>query len=166
MAEEFVEGDTVCAILGDNVYFDDLTATIAAFRSGGHVFLKDVPDAERFGVAELDRSCRVLGIEEKPLRPKSSLAVTGCYLYDSRCFDVIRNLKSSARGELEITDVSNWYAAQGELAATVLQDEWVDAGTFESLHRAAILVRERKLAAVAASTRPRTEKRLQKVRKS
>ncbi len=151
MAEEFAAGDSVCAILGDNVYFDTLTPTIANFRSGAHLFLKKVPDAQRFGVAEM-RDGKVVSIEEKPLAPKSELAVTGCYLYDNRCFEVIRNLKPSARGELEITDVSRWYVEKGELQADVLKEEWIDAGTFESLHRAATVVRQREMAKKIAVT--------------
>jgi len=85
-----------------------------------------------------------MSIEEKPENPKTNLAVTGCYVYDNRCFDVIRNLKPSGRGELEISEVSDWYAKQGELTATILQDEWVDAGTFESLYKASTIARERK----------------------
>lgn len=145
MAEDFAAGDSICALLGDNIYFDDLSDAIRTFAGGGHVFLKEVPDAERFGVAEISASGRVLSIEEKPAQPKTNLAVTGCYVYDNRCFDVIRNLQPSARGEYEISDVSDWYAKAGELTATVLCDEWIDAGTFESLHRAAVSVRERKM---------------------
>ncbi|MBI3331802.1 NTP transferase domain-containing protein [Candidatus Peregrinibacteria bacterium] len=143
LAQEFVDGDDVCAILGDNVYFDDLAPAIRSFKKGGHVFLKKVPDPERFGVAQM-REGKILSIEEKPKKPKSDLAVTGCYVYDHRCFEVIRTMKPSARGELEITDVSRWYLERGELTATILKDEWIDAGTFESLHRAAVVVRERK----------------------
>ncbi len=147
MAEEFADGDSICAILGDNIYFDNLTPAITSFKSGGHVFLKEVPDAERFGVATLryaqgDKAV-VDSIEEKPKKPKSNFAVTGCYVYDHRCFEVIRNLKPSARGEFEITDVSRWYLEHGELTASVLKNEWIDAGTFESLHRAAVMVQER-----------------------
>lgn len=169
MAEEFVDGDNVCTILGDNMYFDDLAPAIASFAGGAHVFLKEVTDPERFGVAEISHESRVsslekkkipsalttqdsrlktvtvTSIEEKPLRPKSRLAVTGCYLYDARCFEIIRQLQPSPRGELEITDVTQWYLDQGSLTATVLTDEWIDAGTFESLHRAAVLVRERRM---------------------
>ena len=144
LAEKFTEGDDICAILGDNVYFDDLTPVIKSFTKGGHVFLKEVPDAERFGVAEVDANGRVISIEEKPKKPKSKFAVTGCYVYDKHCFEIIRNLKPSARGEFEITDVSRAYMEKGELAATVLKNEWIDAGTFESLFKAAQLVRERK----------------------
>jgi glucose-1-phosphate thymidylyltransferase len=143
LAEEFCAGDSLCAILGDNLYFDDLTPTIKNFTKGGHVFLKEVTDPERFGVAEVQDGA-VRSIEEKPKEPKSNLAITGCYVYDNHCFDFIRNLQPSGRGELEITDVNKAYLERGELAATTLSDEWIDAGTFESLFRAAALVRERK----------------------
>ena len=143
MAEEFVDGDNVCAILGDNIYFDHLGKQIQNFKRGGHIFLKEVQDPERFGVAEL-KGNRVISVEEKPLKPKSNLAQTGCYVYDSRCFEVIRNLQPSERGELEITDVTKWYMEHSELTATILQDQWIDAGTFESLHRAAVEVRARR----------------------
>jgi glucose-1-phosphate thymidylyltransferase len=141
LAEPFADGDSVCAILGDNIFFDDLSPTITAFREGGHVFLKEVPDPERFGVAEV-KGDRVISIEEKPAKPKSALAQTGCYLFDHRCFDIIRNMKPSARGELEITDVTRHYLEQDELAFTLLKEEWIDAGTFESLFKASALVRE------------------------
>jgi glucose-1-phosphate thymidylyltransferase len=144
LAEKFVNGDKVCAILGDNVYFDDLSEIIRSFSRGGHIFLKEVSDAGRFGVAEL-RNGTIISLEEKPLHPKSNFAQTGCYLYDERCCDIIRSLKPSSRGELEITDVTKQYLTWGELSYTILKDEWVDAGTFESLFRAAALVRERML---------------------
>ena len=147
MAEEFAAGDSICAILGDNIYFDNLAADIRSFQEGAHVFLKEVHDPQRFGVAELQGS-RVVDIEEKPAEPKSSYAVTGCYVYDNRCFDIIKHLSPSARGEYEITDVSRHYAKEGTLQATVLQDEWIDAGTFESLHKAATLVRAQRMEAV------------------
>ena len=143
LAEEFADGQSICALLGDNIFFDDLTPVIKDFQKGAHVFLKEVPDPERFGVAKVDANGVVQSIEEKPKKPQSNLAVTGCYLYDHRCFEIIKNLKPSLRGEYEISDVSAWYAKHKELTATVLQDEWIDAGTFESLHRAAVLVRER-----------------------
>ena len=142
LAEEFADGSDICALLGDNIFFDDLTPIIQNFKTGGHVFLKEVPDPERFGVAEMNGD-HVIGIEEKPTQPKSNYAITGCYIYDHRCFEIIRNLKPSPRGELEITDVSKGYLETGELTATVLQKEWIDAGTFESLFEAARLVRTR-----------------------
>jgi glucose-1-phosphate thymidylyltransferase len=145
LAEEFADGEPVCAILGDNIYFDNISSVIRGFpeNGGGHVFVRHVHDPERFGIAEMNGD-RILSIEEKPAKPKSDLAITGCYVYDNRCFDVIRGLQPSARGELEITDVSKWYLEQGVLSATVLQEPWVDAGTFESLFEAARLVREKK----------------------
>ncbi|TSC59201.1 MAG: glucose-1-phosphate thymidylyltransferase [Candidatus Peregrinibacteria bacterium Greene0416_19] len=142
LAEEFADNDSVCAILGDNVYFDDLSPVIKSFEAGGHVFIKQVTDPERFGVAEMEGN-RIISIEEKPTKPKSDLAVTGCYVYDKHCFDIIRKLPPSPRGEIEITDVSRAYLERGALKATVLREEWMDAGTFESLFRAAELVRRR-----------------------
>ncbi len=144
LAESFVGDDNVCALLGDNVFFDDLSSIIRSFQNGAHLFLKHVEDPKRFGVAEMQKN-KVIGIEEKPLHPKSNLAVTGCYLYDKRCFDIIRNLTPSKRGELEITDVSNWYATRGEASAFLLEKEWIDAGTFESLFLAAELVRKHRV---------------------
>lgn len=140
LAESFADGQSVCAILGDNVFFDDLSPVITSFKNGAHLFLKEVHDPERFGVATVENG-KVTSVEEKPTKPRSNLAVTGCYVYDSRCFDVIRSMKPSARGELEITDVSRWYIEHGEAQATMLEKEWIDAGTFESLFRAAELVR-------------------------
>ncbi len=144
LAEKFAAGDDCCVILGDNVFFGDIAQTIHDFKGGAHLFLKELPDCKRFGVATLDGD-NVTSIEEKPLKPKSNYAVTGCYVYDARCFDIIKNLQPSARGELEITDVSKWYVENGEAKATILEDEWIDAGTFESLFRATALVRQRKL---------------------
>jgi len=152
LAESFAGGDNICAILGDNIYFDNLSQDIRNFRSGAHLFLKEVHDPERFGVATMNGS-RVVSIEEKPENPKTNLAVTGCYVYDNRCFDVIKNLTPSARGEFEITDVTDWYAKQDLADATVLNDHWIDAGTFESLYRAAHLVRERKIAYIAETSK-------------
>jgi glucose-1-phosphate thymidylyltransferase len=104
------------------------------------VFLKEVEDPERFGVAVVEGG-RVVGIEEKPAHPKSRLAVTGLYLYDSTVFDLIATLRPSGRGELEITDVNNGYLRRGNLRYCLLPDDiqWTDAGTFESLHRANLL---------------------------
>ncbi len=150
LAEDFADSEDICAILGDNIFFDDLTPHIRSFRQGAHIFLKAVHDPERFGVSEITQKggkrgeCQVLSIEEKPKKPRSNLAMTGCYLFDGRCFDAIGKLKPSGRNEYEITDVCAWYLKQKELTATILDCEWVDAGTFESLFRAAELVRERR----------------------
>ncbi len=144
LAEEFADEDSVCAILGDNVYFDAISDTISSFGGGAQVFLKEVEDPTRFGVVELSEGA-ILSIEEKPTNPKSNLALTGCYLFDHRCFHVIQNLQPSPRGEFEITDVVKWYHKEGNISATILKQEWIDAGTFESLFQASQLVRERRL---------------------
>jgi len=142
-SDEFNDNDTVCAILGDNIYFDDISKVIQNYEGGGHVFLKEVQDPERFGVAELQDG-NIVSIEEKPEKPKSNLAVTGCYIYDPDCFTFIENMDSSERGEMEITDVTKYYLDKGALTATILEDEWIDAGTFESLFTAAEMVRKRR----------------------
>ena len=142
LCEHFAEGQSVCVILGDNIIEGNITPYIERFerqKSGARLLLKEVPDPERFGVPELDGT-RIIGIEEKPQRPKSKFAVTGIYMYDDRVFDYCRNLKPSARGELEITDVNNAYIAQGDLHYDVLDGWWTDAGQFESLYLAAQLV--------------------------
>lgn len=143
LAETFADGDNICALLGDNIFFDDISPIIKNFAKGGHIFLKEVSDPARFGVAEVVDG-RVVSIEEKPTNPKSNLAATGCYIYDNRCFEIIKKLKPSARGELEITDVSKGYLDMNELTASVLEKEWIDAGTFESLFEAARLVRDQR----------------------
>jgi len=158
LAEKFAAGNDICAILGDNVYFDDISPVIRSFERGAELFLKEVPDAERFGVATMDGET-VTSIEEKPVHPKSRMAVTGCYVYDHRCFDVIRNLQPSARGELEITDVSKWYVEKGEAKATVLTEHWVDAGTFDSLFRAAEIVRGHRMQTIAETAKDASLKR-------
>ena len=144
LAEHFAEGDRLCILLGDNLIEGSVAPAVERFARqprGARIILKQVPDAERFGVAEI-RDGRIVSIEEKPARPKSDYAVTGIYMYDYRVFDVIRTLRPSARGELEITDVNNWYLERGELACELLDGWWTDAGTFESLHRAGNLVAE------------------------
>src|SRR5436309_7888306 len=144
LAEPFADGERICVMLGDNLVEGNVAGAVERFqrqRRGARILLKEVPDAERFGVAEL-RGGRVVSIEEKPPKPKSRYAVTGIYMYDARVFDVIRSLKPSGRGELEITDVNNWYLAQGELMCEILDGWWTDAGTMESLHRAGNLVAE------------------------
>ncbi len=144
LAEHFADGGKLCVILGDNLIEGTIAPAVARFRKqgrGARILVKEVPDAERFGVAELSGG-RVLSIEEKPKRPKSRYAVTGIYMYDARVFDFIRTLKPSRRGELEITDVNNWYLGKGELMCEVLEGWWTDAGTIASLHRAGNLVAE------------------------
>lgn len=155
MAEDFADGDSVCVILGDNIFEDDLSEDILEFTGGAKIFLKEVPDAGRFGVATVDGDC-VTEVLEKPAVPKTNLAVTGCYIYDCGVFDIIRNLKPSARGELEITDVQNEYIERDALRYRILNGHWTDAGTFESLHRANVYAREM---AMTASRKRGAEKR-------
>jgi glucose-1-phosphate thymidylyltransferase len=139
--EQFVGDDSVAVILGDNIFEDDFSDAISSFKGGATLFLKEVNDAQRFGVAELDGD-RIVGIEEKPALPKSNYAVTGLYLYESSVFDVVKGLKPSARGELEITDVNNHFVRENSMKAVILNGHWTDAGTFESLYRATGLARE------------------------
>ncbi|MEO6836451.1 MAG: sugar phosphate nucleotidyltransferase [Candidatus Tumulicola sp.] len=142
LCENFAEGGRIAVILGDNLVQDDISPYVRKFenqQSGARLLLKEVPDPQRFGVAELDGD-RIVGIVEKPALPKSSYAVTGIYMYDRRVFDFIRDLKPSARGELEITDVNNRYIALRELHFDVLEGWWTDAGQFESLYHASSLI--------------------------
>lgn len=133
---EGVCGDSqVVVILGDNIFTDDLGPYCQAFheqKKGAKILLKEVSDPHRFGVAEISGKS-IVGIEEKPKNPKSSFAVTGIYFYDSSVFNIIKTLKPSGRGELEITDVNNAFISRGEMTYDVLKGTWTDAGTFESL---------------------------------
>jgi len=144
LTENFVEGDRVCVILGDNIFSADIGRGVEEFlsqKSGAKIFLKEVDDPGRFGVAEL-KGKNVIGIEEKPKKPKSKYAVTGIYMYDNEVFSIVKTLKPSGRGELEITDVNNAYLKRGALTYEILDGWWTDAGTFESLYRANKLVVE------------------------
>jgi glucose-1-phosphate thymidylyltransferase len=142
LAEDFAEGDLICVILGDNIVENNVCSPVERFKKqerGAKILLKEVPDAERFGVAEI-RGDRVIGIEEKPRAPKSQYAVIGIYLYDLTVFEKIHRLKPSGRGELEITDLNNFYIQEGTLSYETLNGWWTDAGTFESLLHANNLV--------------------------
>ena len=144
LAEHFADGEPVCVVLGDNIIENNVRNAVENFKKqvrGAKILLKEVQDAERFGVAEI-RGDRVVSIEEKPRKPKSNYAVIGIYLYDSTVFQKIRRLKPSGRGELEITDVNNFYIEEGNLTYEILDGWWTDAGTFESLLRANNLVAE------------------------
>jgi len=143
LAEHFADGEPIVVILGDNLFEDSIAPAVRRFRhqgEGAKVLLKEVDDPERFGVAVLEGD-RVVRIIEKPKQPPSRLAVTGVYMYDARVFDIIRTLRPSERGELEITDVNNRYIEMDALSYEVLEGWWTDAGTFESLYRASTLVR-------------------------
>ncbi|TKB69506.1 MAG: spore coat protein [Nitrospira sp.] len=142
LAEHFVDGEPVCVILGDNIIEGNIARAADAFRNqreGAKILLKEVKNPQRFGVPVLEGN-RVVKIEEKPANPRSSYAVTGMYFYDARVFDIIKTLKPSGRGELEITDVNNAYIAAGALSWDLLEGWWTDAGTIESLYLANQLV--------------------------
>jgi glucose-1-phosphate thymidylyltransferase len=141
LARHFADGDSVTVILGDNIFQDSVNTAVQSFRSGARIFLKEVTDARRFGVAEVSGE-KIISIEEKPANPRSNLAVTGLYIYDSGVFDIIRDLKPSQRGELEITDVNNEYIRRGEMTFSCLGGFWSDAGTFDSLLRAGMIVQQ------------------------
>lgn len=142
LAEHFVGDDKMVVILGDNIIQEDITPYVRRFdlqTEGARVLLKKVPDPERFGVATFKQG-KITGIIEKPARPKSPYAVIGVYMYDESVFSFIRTLKPSHRGELEITDVNNWYLKRGLLEYDTIKGFWTDAGQFESLYRANMLV--------------------------
>ncbi len=146
LAEHFADGDKICVILGDNIIEKDIRKAADAFRAqerGAKILLKEVTDASRFGVAEM-RGDKIVGIEEKPVRPKSNYAVTGIYMYDGTVFDKINKLVPSDRNELEITDVNNFYIHEGTMTFDYLDGWWTDAGTFDSLLRAGNLVAQSK----------------------
>ncbi len=142
LAEFFASGEKICVVLGDNIVEKNIRKAVENFRrqkKGAKILLKEVPDPQRFGVAEL-KGDRIVRIEEKPNKPKSQYAVIGIYLFDQEVFNIIKTLKPSDRGELEITDVNNAYIENGLMTWDILEGWWTDAGTFESLLRANQLV--------------------------
>lgn len=144
LAQSFASGDRIVVLLGDNIFEHSIASHVRDFRqqkSGARVLLKEVGDPERFGIAALDEKT-IIQIEEKPASPKGNLAVVGCYMYDEHVFDLINQIKPSARGELEITAVNNLYIARGELHFSLIRGRWADAGTFDSLREASNLLLE------------------------
>jgi len=142
LAEFFADRHPICVILGDNILEKSIAQYVENFKkqgSGARILLKEVSDPERFGVPDIDGD-RIVRIDEKPTHPASRYAVTGIYMYDQNVFDIIKTLKPSKRGELEITDVNNAYINQGKMQYDILDGWWTDAGTFESLLRASNLV--------------------------
>lgn len=138
LAEQFVGQDRMVVMLGDNVFADNISPYIDNFRNqikGAKILIQQVPDPTRFGVPELQED-RIVSIEEKPVEPKSEYAVTGLYMFDHQVFEIIKKLKPSSRGELEITDVNNAYIERNELTFDILQGWWTDAGTHASWARA------------------------------
>ena len=142
LAKHFADGESICVILGDNIIEGNIAHAADAFRKqqqGAKILLKEVKTPQRFGVPIFEGD-RVVKIEEKPTNPRSSYAVTGMYFYDAHVFDIIKTLKPSGRGELEITDVNNAYISDGTLTWDILEGWWTDAGTIESLYQANQLV--------------------------
>jgi glucose-1-phosphate thymidylyltransferase len=146
LAEDFADREPICVVLGDNILENSIAGFVKKFRhqgSGAKILLSEVPDPHRFGVPVIEDG-RILRIEEKPADPKSPYAVIGVYMYDNRVFDIIKTLKPSGRGELEITDVNNQYIEWGDLSWDIIEGWWTDAGTFDSLLHASNLVAEKR----------------------
>lgn len=143
IGENFIDNENVVMILGDNIIEDDVSDEIRNFQGGANLFAKEVPDPERFGVVDFDKKGKILSIKEKPKKPSSNYALIGLYIYDHRIVTAAKSVKPSRRGELEITDLHNWYLKKGELKVSKIKGEWIDAGTFESLHRAQIFARKK-----------------------
>jgi glucose-1-phosphate thymidylyltransferase len=142
LTESFGRDDSMCVILGDNIFTEELTPFAQSFHEqkvGAKILLKEVSDPHRFGVPTIEGK-RITRIDEKPKNPSSNFAVTGIYFFDPAVYSIIRTLKPSARGELEVTDVNNHYIEKGTMTYDVLTGEWTDAGTFESLWHANNLV--------------------------
>jgi len=133
VGEQFIGSDSVTLILGDNIFDEDFSETVSNFKQGGHVFAKEVPDPQRYGVIEFDSNMNVLSIIEKPDSPKSNFAMVGLYILDNRASKFAKNVKPSARGELEIPDLINQYLQLNDLKVSKLKNIWEDAGTFDSL---------------------------------
>ena len=146
LAEGFAAGGNIAVMLGDNIFGSSIKHVVSDFQlqqTGARVLLKQVDNPERFGVAHLNGN-RIVSIEEKPEHPKSNFVVVGIYIYDSTVFEIIRTIEPSPRGEYEITAVNNVYIARGQLSHSILQGEWVDAGTFDSLAEAHQILLNRK----------------------
>jgi len=150
LCEDFVGEDKCIVMLGDNIFDDNISESIEQFsyqEKGAKVLLKNVIDPKRYGIAEV-KNGKIISIEEKPTNPKSNQCVTGIYMYNNSVFNVIKQLKKSQRGELEITDVNNWYVHEGSLTYNVIQSWWVDAGTVSSLIKANLLANEMDLSEI------------------
>ncbi|HDG68409.1 MAG TPA: spore coat protein [candidate division Zixibacteria bacterium] len=149
LCEHFVDGDKVVVFLGDNIIGESLVDAVREFEkqdSGARILLKEVEDPRDYGVARFDEEGNIVEIIEKPKDPPSNYAVVGIYMYDSEVFDIIKTLKPSARGELEITDVNNAYLRKGKLKYSILQGFWADAGaSIEAYYQTIRVVREFKL---------------------
>ncbi|NCP17019.1 spore coat protein [Candidatus Kuenenbacteria bacterium CG_4_8_14_3_um_filter_39_15] len=143
IGENFIDRENITMILGDNIFEDDFSADIKNFKSGGKIFVKKVSDPERSGVVKFDQRMKALEIVEKPKKWISDYAIVGLYIYDHRVVEIAKNLKLSDRGELEIIDLHNWYLAKAELEVAMVNGDWLDAGTFDSLLEAQNLAKQK-----------------------
>lgn len=146
LAEDFIDNEPTTLVLGDNIFEDDFTEAIQTFETGGRIFAKEVADPERFGVVEFSADNRVLSIEEKPVHPKSNFAIPGIYIFDAAVVEAAKELKVSARGELEITDLHRHYLDKQALDIRMIQGAWFDTGTPDSLLAASVFAKEHTLA--------------------
>ena len=142
VGESFIGSDNVTMILGDNIFEDDFSDDIKNFRNGGKIFAVKVPDPERSGVVQFDKNMKAVKIVEKPQQWISDYIIPGLYIYDNRVIKVAKQVKPSARGELEIIDLHNWYLKKGELEVSLVKGKWLDAGTFDSLLEASLYVKK------------------------
>ena len=145
LAEDFADHGNIMVVLGDNIFDENITEHVENFKhqkKGAKLFFKEVTDAHRFGIGEFKEG-KLVGIEEKPSQPKSKMACTGLYMYDNQVFDIIKTLKPSKRGELEITDLNNFYIKQGTATHQNLKSFWSDAGTFKTLFESAEFMRNK-----------------------
>jgi len=147
LGESFIDQDNVTLMLGDNIFEDDVSSAIASFQSGGLIFAKKVPDPERLGVVKFDEDGKAVDIVEKPKEWISDYAVPGLYVYDNSVIEVVKNLKPSPRGEIEITDINKYYLKEEKLKVEIVKGAWLDAGTFDALLEASQIVKEKGLSA-------------------
>ncbi len=145
LGKNFIDNNNVAMILGDNIFEDDFSDIIKNFKSGGHVFAKKVPDPERYGVVKFDEAGKAIQIVEKPVEWISDYAIPGLYIFDNKVSAIAKKSKPSERGEIEITDLMNFYLEQGELQVSPIKGEWLDAGTFDTLLEAGWIVKEKEI---------------------
>jgi glucose-1-phosphate thymidylyltransferase len=143
VGENFIDGDDTTMILGDNIFEDDFSEEIKSFKSGGKIFAVNVPDPERFGVVKFDENMKAEMIVEKPKTFLSDYAIPGLYIYDGRAVEAAKQAKPSERGEIEITEIHNWFLSKAELQVALVKGAWLDAGTFDALLEAGNIVKEK-----------------------
>jgi glucose-1-phosphate thymidylyltransferase len=145
VGESFIDDDNVTMVLGDNIFEDDFSDEISGFKSGGKIFAKKVNDWQRYGVVQFDENMKAVKIEEKPKEWISDYAIPGLYIFDNRISSIAREVQPSHRGEVEITELHNWYLQKNELQVGMIEGAWLDAGTFDTLLEACLIVKEKEL---------------------